>query len=100
MRPSRSTGAPGAPSAALTRIESKLSEVDTGLRDALAGLDTGLRDYITDAVPSSNIAAIKAQTDKLTFDTGNEILADIRKVNNVTVTGTGDTGAGDTWRPA
>lgn len=88
------------PSAALTRIESKLSEVDTGLRDALADLDTGLRDYITDTVPSSDITAIKAQTDKLTFDTGNEILADIRKVNNVTVTGTGDTGAGDTWRPA
>lgn len=81
----------------LARIQ---AEVDTGLRSVIADLDTGLRDYITDTVPSSDITAIKAQTDKLTFDTGNEILADIRKVNNVTVTGTGDTGAGNTWRPA
>lgn len=80
------------------------SFADTGVNNRLSRIqaeaDTGLRSHITAAVPSANITAIKAKTDKLTFDTGNEILADIRKVNNVTVAGTGDTGLGDTWRPA
>ncbi|MCK9549118.1 hypothetical protein [Aquamicrobium sp.] len=80
------------------------SFADTGVNNRLSRIqaeaDTGIRSHITAAVPSASIAAIKTQTDKLTFDTGGEVLADIRKVNNVTVAGTGDTGLGDTWRPA
>jgi hypothetical protein len=55
--------------------------------------------YVSYAVTSTDITAIKAKTDLLTFDTGGEIAADIKKVNNVTVTGMGDTGINDTWRP-
>lgn len=52
----------------------------------------------TDTGLIANAAAIRTQTDKLTFDTGNELHADIRKVNNVTVGGTG--ADGNEWGPA
>lgn len=81
---------------------------DTGIVNSLAIIradtDTGIQSGVTvtgfsDTGVNARLAAIEAQTAKLTFDTGNEILADIRKVNNITVQGAGDTGAGDTWRP-
>jgi hypothetical protein len=78
-------------------------EVDTGLRASIADADTGIRAAIaaiaTDTGLVANASAIRLQTDKLLFDTGNELQIDIRRVNNITVVGTGDTGTGDTWRP-
>ena len=81
---------------------------DTGVNDRLARIlsdtDTGIQSGVTvtglsDTGVNERLTAIEAKTDKLTFDTGNEILADIRKVNQITVVGAGDTGAGNTWRP-
>lgn len=72
--------------------------------------DTGAAAHLTQAFQAqntnsdtgliANAAAIRTQTDKLTFDTGaNELHADIRKVNNIQIQGAGDTGTGNTWRP-
>ena len=81
---------------------------DTGVNNRLsviaADTDTGIQSSVNvtslaDTGVNERLTAIETQTAKLTFDTGNEILADIRKVNNVTVQGTGDTGTADTWRP-
>ena len=76
-----------------------IDDIDTGIRDTLADYDTGMRDHVdnTDTGTQATLAAIQAQTDKLTFDTGNELHADIRKVNGVTVQGTGANG--NEWRP-
>ena len=46
---------------------------------------------------SADIAAIKTQTDKLTFTVANQIDANIQSVNDVTVTGIGT--AGSPWGP-
>jgi hypothetical protein len=82
-----------------TGLRTFLDHMDTGLRDTLADLDTGLRDYIdnTDTGLNATLTAIQTQTDKLDFDTGNELKVDVRKVNNVTVQGSGANG--NEWRP-
>lgn len=70
---------------------------DTG---AAAHLAQGYAEQATqsDTGLIANAAAIRAQTDKLQFDTGaNELHADIRKVNNIQVSGTGT--SGDEWGP-
>jgi hypothetical protein len=85
-----------------------VTSTDTGVNDRLAKIladtDTGIQSGVTvtgfsDTGVNERLTAIETQTGKLTFDTGNEILADIRKVNNVTVQGIGDTGTANTWRP-
>ena len=84
------------------------ASADTGINDRLAKIladtDTGIQSSVNvttfaDTGVNERLAAIETQTGKLTFDTGNEILADIRKVNQVTVQGIGDTGTSNTWRP-
>jgi len=50
---------------------------------------------ITDT--ETDVNAIKVKTDKLTFTSGNDLDANIQKVNDVTVTGTGANG--DEWGP-
>ena len=82
-----------------TGLRVHIDDLDTGLHDTIADLDTGLRDFIdnTDTGTQATLTAIQAKTDKLTFDTGNELHADIRKVNGVSVQGTGANG--DEWRP-
>jgi hypothetical protein len=81
---------------------------DTGVNNRLAVIaadtDTGIQSSVNvtsfaDTGVNERLTAIETQTAKLTFDTGNEILADIRKVNAVTVQGIGDTGTANTWRP-
>jgi len=49
------------------------------------------------ATVDSNIDAIKVKTDKLTFTSGNDLDANIQKVNDVTVTGDGELGT--EWGP-
>ena len=80
---------------------------DTGVNNRLAVIladtDTGIQSGVTvsvlnDTGLNAQITAIKTQTDKLTFDTGNELQADIRKVNGVTVGGAGS--SGNPWGPA
>ena len=66
----------------------------TGINERLTAIEAANSD--TGLVV--NAAAIRTQTDKLTFDTGNELQADVRKVNNVTVGGTGS--SGNEWGPA
>jgi len=82
------------------------ANVDTGqvsnsVWNSLRSAHTGAGSFgESDTGINSRLTAMQTKTDRLTFDTGNEILADIRKVNQVTVQGTGDTGTADTWRPA
>jgi hypothetical protein len=82
------------------------ANVDTGqvsnsVWNSLRSAHTGAGSFgESDTGINSRLTAVQTKTDRLTFDTGNEILADIRKVNQVTVQGTGDTGTADTWRPA
>lgn len=75
---------------------------DTGLRALLADYDTGVRSHIDHADTGLKTvpAAIQAKTDSLTFTVAGMADANIQAVNDVTVGGTGDTGAGDTWGPA
>jgi hypothetical protein len=77
------------------------SFADTGVNQRLTALQIGVNvTSFADTGVNQRLGAIQTKTDHLTFDTGNELQIDIRKVNNVTVTGTGDTGTGDFWRPA
>jgi hypothetical protein len=84
-----------------TGLRAQMFWLDTGLRGYVENVDTGLRDYVDNIDTGSRaaISVVASQTNKLTFDTGNELQVDIRKVNNITVQGTGDTGTADTWRP-
>jgi hypothetical protein len=47
---------------------------------------------------AANVTAVKAQTDKLTFNGANRIEADVKEVNDVTLQGAGV--LGNQWRPA
>jgi hypothetical protein len=108
-----------------TGLKDVIADLDTGLRDYIDNTDTGLRAILqttgvnvtkivgdtgaanwlqqqfaagfADTGVNERLTAIEAQTTKLTFDTGNELYADIRKVNGVTVQGTGANA--DEWRP-
>ncbi len=81
---------------------------------AFQGADIAAIKTITDAIPNSGamtsiaqgtdlatvdtvVDAIKAKTDKLTFTSGNDLDANIQKVNDVTVTGDGESGT--EWGP-
>ncbi|HUS95615.1 MAG TPA: hypothetical protein VMX97_02630, partial [Hyphomicrobiaceae bacterium] len=77
---------------------------DTGSRSVntrMLANDTGAAKHLQQSYDPSggdaNVAAIKAKTDRLSFDTGSKVQADIRKVNNAPVTGTGT--SGDEWGP-
>jgi hypothetical protein len=97
-----------------TGLRAHISDVDTGLHAVLAlqdtgaiatavwAGDTGLRDHITNADTGLTVplAAIKAKTDSLTFTVAGVIDSNIQYVNDTQVAGTGDTGAGNPWRPA
>ncbi len=79
---------------------------DTGLRDHIANVDTGLTNRLgiiafdVDTGLRTVPAAIKTKTDSLTFTVAGVVDANIQRVNDVNIQGTGDTGTGDTWRPA
>lgn len=59
---------------------------------ALASIKTALE------AAGSHLALIKAKSDKLTFTSGNDLDANIQKVNDVTLTGNGTVGT--PWGPA
>lgn len=85
---------------AVTEIQSGLSTLDAaGVRSALglaaANLDTQLA-AIDDAV-DTEVAAIKAKTDQLTFTVAGQVDANIQYANDVQVKGTGT--AADPWNP-
>lgn len=102
-----------------TGVQQKLDRLDTGLSETVdriqAKVDTGIAADVWAAGTRTLTSAhdtgvllelsrtdtgIRQKTDSLTFDTGgNELHADIRKVNNVQIQGSGDTGLGNTWRP-
>jgi hypothetical protein len=62
--------------ASQTSVDAVDDFLDTEIADILAAVDT-------------EVAAIKAQSDKLTFNAANQLLADLRKINNTTVNGDG-----------
>ncbi len=74
-----------------TGLRAQISDVDTGLHDTMADYDSGMRVIVN---------AIKAKTDSLTFTVAGMADANIRYVNSVQITGAGDTGTGNMWRPA
>jgi hypothetical protein len=83
------------------RLAQIQSDVDTGLRVHINDLDTGLHDLLSDYDTGVRglLTAIKTKTDSLTFTVAGILDSNIEYVNATQITGTGDTGAGDTWRP-
>lgn len=77
-----------ATAAALTTVSGKIDTiddfVDTEVAAILAAVDT-------------EVAAIKAKTDGLTFTTAGVVDANVTRVTNIAITGTGTTG--DPWGP-
>jgi hypothetical protein len=73
------------------RLNIIASDVDTGLRDAMADYDSGMR---------ALVSAVKTKTDSLTFTVAGFVDGNIQYVNDVAIQGAGDTGTGNTWRPA
>lgn len=73
---------------------SNLANLDAAVstRASQASLDT-LDDYV-----DTEVAAIKAKTDQLTFTKANELDANVQSVNDKSVTGDGS--AGNPWGPA
>jgi hypothetical protein len=49
---------------------------------------------------NSRLTTIQTKTDSLTYTVAGQVDANIQYVNDVAIAGTGDTGAGNTWRPA
>lgn len=85
---------------AVTEIQSGLSTLDAaGVRTAVglasANLDTQLSTI--DDFLDTEVAAIKAKTDGLTFTVAGSVDANIQRVNDVNLTGDG---AGTPWGPA
>lgn len=107
-----------------TTLDGKINTIDdfldTEVAAILAAVDTeiGAIKAVTDLLPNAGaltslatqasvntiddfldteIAAIKAKTDSLTFTVANKVDANIKSVNDVTVTGTG--AGGDEWGP-
>mgnify|MGYP001569179185 CR=1 FL=1 len=56
-----------------------------------------LADWVIGTTQTADVAAVKTQTDKLTFTVANQVDANIQSVNDVTVTGNGQTGT--EWNP-
>jgi len=109
-----------------TGLRTHISDVDTGLHDTLADYDTGLRALLalrdtgaianavwnfstrpvtnvtgfSDTGVNARLGAIQTKTDSLTFTVAGVVDSNIQRVNDVAITGTGDTGTADTWRPA
>ena len=77
-------------------IAAILNDTDTGLR---AGLSVSIS-AISDTGLNERLTAIETKTGSLTFTQAGIIDANILYVNSTQITGTGDTGAADTWRPA
>ncbi|MDB4726113.1 hypothetical protein OAF54_01660 [bacterium] len=67
------------------------TECDTAISDAALATAANL------ATVDTNVDAVKAKTDQLTFTKANELDANIQSVNDVTVAGTG--ADGDEWGP-
>lgn len=73
------------------------TELQSGLATASAlSTVSGKIDTVDDFL-DTEIAAIKAKTDSLTFTVPGQVDANIQSVNDVTVTGTG--APGDEWGP-
>jgi hypothetical protein len=98
----------GAAGAGLTAINLPNQTMDitgniTGNLSGSVGSVTGAVGSVTGAVGSvtgltaSDVGAIKAKTDNLTFTVANQVDANIKSVAGTTVTGTG--AAGDEWGP-
>lgn len=72
-----------------------ISAADVNAQCDTAISDAALATAASVATVDSNVDAIKAKTDQLTFTKANELDANIQSVNDVTVTGTG--ADGDEW---
>lgn len=72
-------------------------DADAIATDAVTEIQSGLATASALATVDSNVDAIKAKTDSLTFTTAGQVDANIQYVNDVAVTGDGD---GTPWGPA
>ena len=108
MQPKLGTPAGASISADIAAIEAQTDDIGiagaglTALGDArLANLDAAVSSRLASASytapDNTSITAIKAKTDSLTFTKAGEVDANIKSVNDVTVTGDGQ--AGTEWGP-
>ena len=66
---------------------------DANITQVAGSSVSGVNDFKADVsalATAANLAAVKTQTDKLTFNAANVILADVREVNDSAVTGVAD----------
>lgn len=78
------------------RLDILESHADTGIQ---TGLSVGVSS-LADTGINNRLSTIQTQTDKMTFDTGSWMRVDLTKINDIAITGIGDTGTGNVWRPA
>lgn len=90
-------------------VAGSFGESDTGINNRLAVIaadtDTGIQSSVnvtglSDTGVNERLTAIETKTNSLTFSVSGMVDANIQYVNDVQITGTGDTGTGNTWRPA
>lgn len=103
-------------------ITLRVNELDTGVKNRFDKLaedtggvninsiqgDTGAAGWLkaafttgfTDTGLNARLAAIQTKTDSLTFTVAGQVDANIQYVNDVAITGIGDSGTANTWRPA
>jgi hypothetical protein len=93
-----------------TGLRVHIDDLDTGLHAHIGDVDTGLHSIlqsvgvlvsaISDTGVNDRLGDIQTKTDNLTFTVAGQVDANIQYVNDVAIAGTGDTGTGNTWRPA
>jgi hypothetical protein len=87
---------------ASANLDSQLGAIDDYLDTEIAAIKSKTDNLpaspaaVSD-IPTADITSIKAKTDSLAFTVANKVDANVRSVNDVTVTGTG--AAGDEWGP-
>jgi hypothetical protein len=93
-----------------TGLRVHIDDLDTGLHAHISDVDTGIHSILqasgvlvsafSDTGVNGRLSAIQTKTDSLTFTVAGAVDANIQRVNDVAIAGTGDTGTNDTWRPA
>jgi hypothetical protein len=95
---SGSVGSLAAQAKADVNAEADTALVDVGLTTTITGrIDAAVSTRLASGTVASDVTAVKAKTDKLTFDADNALDANVQKINDVTLLGDG---SATPWGPA
>ncbi len=85
-------------SAAQVNAEADTALADVGVTTTVTGrIDVATSSRLAAGTVAADVTAVKAKTDKLTFDADNHLAANVKKVHDVALTGDG---AATPWGPA